>query len=202
VNFKNPRESSTNYLSAYNAQGQLKRVVDAARDRERGKREEEEAAIKEGRPARDTPPQDAAIEGSSDPDDPKGRREPREPPETTRDLIPFPLNRTFVSQPVLSGRMREEIWERIMKQGKSVTEVSAELGVELARVGAVVRLKEIEKEWVRIVSSSVDWYLPPNTFMMIYKNSISLQDNYMVTKFTHASLSDCSSVKQNFLEYV
>lgn len=74
------------------------------------------------------------------------------PPETARDLRPFPLNPAFLSQPVLSDDMREEIWKRIMQDGKSVREVSAELAVEMSRVGAVVRLKEIEKEWLRIVS--------------------------------------------------
>ena len=75
------------------------------------------------------------------------------PPETARDLMPFPLNRAFISQPILSDELREEIWTRIMKDGKSVRTVSAELGVEMSRVGAVVRLKEVEREWQRIVSS-------------------------------------------------
>merc|ERR1711964_541538 len=70
--------------------------------------------------------------------------------ESIRDLKPFPLNGAFISQPVLGGMVKEEIWFRIMIEGKSVREVSTELGVEMARVGAVVRLKEIEKEWERI----------------------------------------------------
>jgi len=36
-----------------------------------------------------------------------------------------------------------------MKDGQSVKTVSAELGVEMSRVGAIVRLKEVEKEWIR-----------------------------------------------------
>lgn len=39
-----------------------------------------------------------------------------------------------------------------MKDGKSVREVSVELRVEMSRVGAVVRLKEVEKQWKSIVS--------------------------------------------------
>lgn len=74
------------------------------------------------------------------------------PPAQGRDLQPFPQNRLFMSQPVLSEELRHEIWKRIMVSGKSVREVSAELGVEMHRVGAVVRLVEVEKEWQRIVS--------------------------------------------------
>lgn len=67
-------------------------------------------------------------------------------------LKPFPGNRHFTSQPILSEELREDIWKRIMQDGQSVREVSATLKVEMRRVGAVVRLKEIEKEWLRIVS--------------------------------------------------
>lgn len=74
------------------------------------------------------------------------------PPERLNDLRVFPHNPSFLSQPVLSEEFREAIWERIMKEGQSVREVSARLRVEMSRVGAVVRLKEIEKEWQRIVS--------------------------------------------------
>lgn len=131
-NFRNPLANSTNYLGAYNAQGQLKRVVEAAAQAERNKKKAEESG-------------EAPTSAPSD-------RKDELPPETNRDRIVFPLNKAFVSQPVLGDRLREEIWSRIMKDGKSVREVSAELGVEMSRVGAVVRLKEIEKEWMRIVS--------------------------------------------------
>jgi hypothetical protein len=79
-------------------------------------------------------------------------KDKKRPPETMRDLRVFPANPNFVSQPVLSDEFREAIWERIMKEGQTVREVSAQLRVEMSRVGAVVRLKEIEKEWQRIVS--------------------------------------------------
>ena len=35
-----------------------------------------------------------------------------------------------------------------MRKGESLKAVSAELGVDLTRVAAVVRLKEVEKDWV------------------------------------------------------
>lgn len=90
------------------------------------------------------------------------------PPETNRDFRVFPANPNFVSQPVLSEELREAIWEKIMKEGLSVREVSAQMRVEMSRVGAVVRLKEIEKEWQRIVSTSKLSFRPA-TIMMIYK---------------------------------
>ena len=67
-------------------------------------------------------------------------------------LKPFPLNRYFKSEPVLSEELREVIWAKVMKDAMSVQEVSAQLGVEMRRVAAVVRLKEVEKAWVQSVS--------------------------------------------------
>ncbi|KAG5984679.1 hypothetical protein E4U55_003760 [Claviceps digitariae] len=61
---------------------------------------------------------------------------------------PFPLNPLFRSQPVLDEYTRELIWEKVMMRGESLKAVSAEMGVDLRRVAAVVRLKEVEKRWV------------------------------------------------------
>ena len=93
-------------------------------------------------------------------------------------VTPFILNPTFISQPILSEEMREDIWKRIMQDGQSVREVSATLGVDMRRVGAVVRLKEIEKEWLRMVSYLFYCALLPNIFMMIS------QKNRLVFKTT------------------
>ena len=73
------------------------------------------------------------------------------PKETAEDLMPFPLNRSFRSQSVLSDELKEEIWKRVMEEGKGVRDVSAALGVEMRRVAAVVRLKGVEKEWEKQV---------------------------------------------------
>ncbi|KAF2746538.1 hypothetical protein M011DRAFT_468634 [Sporormia fimetaria CBS 119925] len=70
------------------------------------------------------------------------------PPETTEDLRPFPMNRHFRSQPVLSEQLREAIYNRVAKDGATVALASVEFGVSNERVGAVVRLKQLEKEWV------------------------------------------------------
>ena len=64
---------------------------------------------------------------------------------------PFILNQYFKSEPVLDDSMREEVYRRIVDEGKSVRVVSAELGIDMRRVGAVVRLKTIEKDWVKKV---------------------------------------------------
>ncbi|KFY62354.1 hypothetical protein V496_04635 [Pseudogymnoascus sp. VKM F-4515 (FW-2607)] len=71
------------------------------------------------------------------------------PPATAMDLRPFPKNDSFVSQAVTSEALREVVWEKIMKNGLSVKEVSKEFGIEMSRVGAIVRLKEVEKAWQR-----------------------------------------------------
>jgi len=60
---------------------------------------------------------------------------------------PFPDNQQFRSKPVLSDMARETIWEGVMKKGLPLKAVSARHGVDMRRVAAVVRLKEIEKMW-------------------------------------------------------
>ncbi|RPB03695.1 hypothetical protein L873DRAFT_1730644 [Choiromyces venosus 120613-1] len=59
---------------------------------------------------------------------------------------PYPFNRFFKSQPVLSDAFRDEIYNRVKRQGHSVRQVSAALSVSIERVAAVVRLKQVEKE--------------------------------------------------------
>ena len=67
---------------------------------------------------------------------------------------PFPLNRQFFSQSVLSEALRQEIWRRVKIDGKSVRTVSVEMGVEMRRVGAVVRLVEVENRMRREVRTT------------------------------------------------
>jgi Eukaryotic mitochondrial regulator protein len=80
---------------------------------------------------------------------------PRVLDEGQENHSPFPGNQSFVSQPILSEEVRDDIWKRIMQDGQSVRDVSVTLGVDMRRVAAVVRLKEVEKEWLRIVSSPI-----------------------------------------------
>lgn len=127
ANFYEPAERSTNYLSAYTAEGVLRRS---------------------NKPSRD----DKEKDGKDDKDAESGAGEKKRiPKEAVRDLRPFPQNQQFQSQAVLSEAIRETIWESIMLEGKSVRDVSSDMSVEMSRVGAVVRLMEIEKEWKRIV---------------------------------------------------
>lgn len=106
---------------------------------------------------------------------------------------PFPLNKRFQSEAVLSEELREMIYLRVKRDGLTVRSVSTLMGVSMERVGAVVRMKQMERDWVKQVSLSISPpYYPP--FMMIpFKNSISLEDTYMVTKFSIASLSDLNT---------
>jgi hypothetical protein len=125
-NFRDPLPGSTNYLGAYSSNGELLRARGVAT-----------------RDNRDDPSGGTPAKGNKS-----------LPPETMNDFIPFPQNRAFRSERVVNEAMREDIWGKIMKDGLSVKAVSAQLGVEMNRVGAIVRLKEVEKEWIRRVSLS------------------------------------------------
>lgn len=61
-------------------------------------------------------------------------------------VTPYPFNRVFRSQPVLSDAFRDEIYRRYA-QGDTVRQVSAQLNVSIERVAAVVRLKAVEEKW-------------------------------------------------------
>lgn len=69
-------------------------------------------------------------------------------PGQSSNTKPFPLNTQFRSERVLDEQARELIWEKVMRQGETLKAVSAELGVDITRVAAVVRLKEVEKDWI------------------------------------------------------
>lgn len=69
--------------------------------------------------------------------------------------MPFPLNRQFRSQAVLSEELKDAIFKMVMEDGKSVRDASAALGVEMRRVAAVVRLKAVEKDWETKVRQSL-----------------------------------------------
>ena len=58
---------------------------------------------------------------------------------------PFPLNPYFASESVLSEELRNEIYKLIMVDKRSVREISIKMGVDMRRIGAVVRLVELEK---------------------------------------------------------
>lgn len=73
---------------------------------------------------------------------------------------PFPSNPHFISDPVLSEESREAIWRKVVQEGEAIKSVSANFGVDMRRVAAVVRLKEVEKAWERDVSPCFFLHMP------------------------------------------
>ena len=134
-NFQYPLPNSTNYLSAYDSRGSLLRAA--------------QGSEKPKTTANPDNPDAAALEDVAD-----GDKDKKLEKETKEDLRPFPLNQHFVSESVLSEPLRQEIWKRVKVDGKSVRTVSVELGVEMRRVGAVVRLVEVERRMRADVSLS------------------------------------------------
>ncbi|KAI9696374.1 MAG: hypothetical protein M1836_005652 [Candelina mexicana] len=148
--FRNPLPNSTNYLGAYGVNGELLRAAGRSQASEIGKNEGADAGgvvdpDKElSAHTSEVQSADQSVAGEAEK---KTGSTSELPPARGEDFRPFPLNRQFISQKVLSEEFREEIWRRVTKDGKDVKVVSAEMGVEMNRVGAVVRLKTIEKEW-------------------------------------------------------
>ena len=95
------------------------------------------------------------MKGDQDGEDPEAaqeREEQRLSRESRSDLQVFLLNRHFISESVLSEEHKDAIWKLVKEKGRSVREVSNMLGVDMNRVGAVVRLKGVEMEWKKQVS--------------------------------------------------
>ena len=163
--FRHPLPGSTNYLNAYDLSGNLLRA---------SKRAESSLNRDEDSPG----PLPGEEGASAEREEQNIASEVPIPREGLDDLIPFPLNRQFRSQSVLSEELREEIWERVAVQGKSVRLVSAELGVEMSRVGAVVRLKTVEKQWMQKVCQPLlqSLRLYAVVCVMRLQKSISLED--------------------------
>lgn len=179
--FRHPLPGSTNYLNAYDRNGRLVRVKDRSvgkvnQDKEEKKKEEDED-------------QEVDEDGGLVPEKTKKMQEDkiREtksisslPKESAEDLIPFPMNRQFRSQNVLSEELKDAIYERVMIRGDNVRNVSAALGVEMNRVAAVVRLKAVEKEWEKEVpypdADSIVSLKKCSSLLMRKTNSISLED--------------------------
>lgn len=185
---KQPLPNSTNYLGAYDRYGNLVRASpgwQAKRTPKRNQDPDKESGLTEKAENEGEKP-----EGQESADDlemavrrqenaekekkkkAKGEEEDRLPPETVEDLRPFPLNKYFRSQPVLSEELREAIYQRVKRDGASVSLASVEFGVSNERVGAVVRLKQMEKEWIAQVRAHASTFL--RDMMRHISNSISL----------------------------
>jgi hypothetical protein len=165
-NLKDPLPSSTNYLGAYDRFGNLirggatftpggaaKDVTDPKTSQIPAKADSTEAKAEgttEGQESADQLDEAVAKQAKEEKDqaEKEGTEAGRLPPETLEDLRPFPLNRHFRSQPVLSEELREAIYQFVARDGHSLQLASTSFGVSNERVGAVVRLKQMEKEWI------------------------------------------------------
>ncbi|KAF2847402.1 hypothetical protein T440DRAFT_196622 [Plenodomus tracheiphilus IPT5] len=163
---KEPLPGSTNYLGAYDKYGSLVRAGPGWRRGGAAASQTQEPSVTPEptgeKAAEETAPSgqenidelEAAIRtGEAEARDAKPAKEAQQdenklPPETAEDLRPFPVNQYFRSQPVLSEELREAIYQRVKKDGATVSLASVEFGVSNERVGAVVRLKQMEKEWI------------------------------------------------------
>ena len=181
--FKNPLPGSTNYLNAYDMAGNLVRAVKAgiqnvnknASETKDEVAEDTQAASEGRKPLSEKLQEERKAARSKE-------KEVGLPPEKAEDLIPFPLNPLFRSHPVLSEELKDEIYKRVIDDKKSVRDVSAALGVEMKRVGAVVRLKAVEKVWEEEVYTPARPFvfslrsIPLAYSMMRQTKSISLED--------------------------
>ncbi len=152
---KEPLPGSTNYLGAYDRYGNLIRAPGWQRDTQRSHRQKsrEEAGEVSRSQEQENSNQPETAEGQEARPGKEGENSNELPPETAEDLRPFPLNQYFRSQPVLSEELREAIYQRVQRDGATVSLASVQFGVSNERVGAVVRLKQMEKEWIAQVSS-------------------------------------------------
>lgn len=158
--FKNPLPGSTNYLSAYDQDGVLHRLKDGPERRPRSGDEDEFGDL-------ERPMEKNSSRGPSS----------SIPKEGFEDMMPFPQNRQFRSQPVLSEEFKDEIWHQVVDLKKSVRAVSMDLNVEMSRVGAVVRLKAVEKQWVEQVRQVLPSFtIRAMAFHVMRNNSIGLKD--------------------------
>ena len=129
--FRHPLPGSTNYLNAYDAAGRLIRAT----NKERPKDPDSDVSTED-----ETPILEKNIQGQK-----------AIPRETLDDLMPFPMNRQFRSEPVLSEGLKDEIYRMWKEEGRTVRRISSDMQVEMRRVGAVIRLKSVEKDWIEQV---------------------------------------------------
>lgn len=196
--FRRPLPGSTNYLNAYSKQGTLirKALVDKEAKTTAGKAEKEkqhgneadteEFELSEEERARRAEQlkelEKAAKENST------GER--RLPPESTEDLRPFPLNRNFVSERVLSEELREMLYIHVKERGRTIRQVSADFKVSIERVAAVVRMKQMERDWLaKVRTLHIPFQLFSLHMMISIQNRLVLKTNTWLQN-SFASLSE------------
>ncbi|EME45277.1 hypothetical protein DOTSEDRAFT_71098 [Dothistroma septosporum NZE10] len=160
--FREPLQNSTNYMSAYDRQGNLLRGKRprGARDNEQEDTSKLEDVIPEQEEAATQAKQrDDGMEEYEIQEQYENRARVRAknvalearggiPPERLGDMRPYPLNHSFRSERVLSEELREAIYNQVVGRGTDISTVSAMFSIDVRRVAAVVRLKTVEKQWI------------------------------------------------------
>lgn len=154
--FREPLPGSTNYLGAYDRSGTLLRskAQDGDADADapgKAKRSQENEDDDAGLDEVEKQQRQEARELEAER---KDTERSTLPPERTQDLRPFPLNKEFRSQSVLSEELREEVWRQVVEEKQNISTVSAVFGIDMRRVAAVVRLKTVEKDWIAKVCAT------------------------------------------------
>lgn len=72
---------------------------------------------------------------------------------------PFPNNQQFISESILSEELRNEVYNRVHNEKKSLRAVSVELGIDMRRIAAVVRLVELENRQRKQVGTLISLLL-------------------------------------------
>lgn len=181
--FKNPLKGSTNYLSAYNKAGQLKRAnrtagevieVIPVEQEEELQRQEEAEGLDEAERAARFDAREVLRAKKRQLEEKRGTSS-----ERSSDLEPFPLNPNFKSERVLSEQLREEIYTQVVERGLDISTVSTAYEIDTRRVAAVVRLMTIEKQWIAEVSRfhTVSSEQPTLPLMSTFKNRLVLKTN-------------------------
>ncbi|RKF59407.1 putative tyrosine phosphatase protein [Erysiphe neolycopersici] len=169
-NLQEPISDSTNYLSAYSASGNLRRVEERTVEHLR-KVEEIRTLIKENPVIKEE--KENELKRLEEEYSIESRKIP---PPTRRDMMPFPANKDFMSEPVLGPWLQNEIWEDITIRGMTVREASSLRGVEMSRVAAIVRLLEVEKAWKEQGKEIADRYAETLIEMLPYTGKTALQN--------------------------
>lgn len=212
---KEPLPDSTNYLGAYDRYGNLVRAGPgyqrgAVKPQEPGqtqltetKKEEgastEEVKAPEGQESLDEL-ESAARQAEAEKKSADEQDDSKLPPETAEDLRPFPLNQYFRSQPVLGEDLREAIYQRVKRDGATVSLASVEFGVSNERVGAVVRLKQMEKEWVaQVCSHSFPFVFLPCDMMRPYKIRLVFKTPTWLQNISYALAERQQSIRPWFI---
>jgi len=185
--FRRPLPGSTNYLNAYNKQGELIRQTLQNRQDEKEQRRKKSQPRNEAKKEEDIEAEAEEVlsdgeiarreetvqrlEAAATPSYGREAEKKKLPPEQQTDLRPFPLNPNFTSERVLSEELREIIYVRVKEQERPIREVSAEFKVSMERVAAVVRMKQMERDWLAKVRHYFVTCSPQSTHCMMIFNS-------------------------------